>query len=572
MNPGYIDSTIEKLISQEIPLTSGGSGGASTSTFTASNTTGSTIAAFKAVASNGGASLIKLADSGTVNDFPVIGFTTTSIASSGTGPVQTGGILSGFTGLTAGSVYFSDPATPGGITATVPTTDTSKSQVVGRAISTTALLIEISEPITVSSTSDFVARNSTTGRLGENFAFNAAVLPLYTSSGSTLGIQVTPANPGGALALQAATPGSSQTSANGHIDGTFIADTLLKSPTVNGSTTVQVNGTNLNPTPKNWLINGNMEVNQRFGPGGSAANVQNGQFGLDRWALIRDGTGATASLGQVAFTLGQTAVPGEPTYFLEYNHTVAGSGSVTTGVVQSIEDVRTLAGQQATLSFWAKADAARSTTVLIRQNFGSGGSASVDLSTIVNLTTSWQKFTYSPTLGSISGKTLGTAHCLQVFFLCNNVNIVQKLDIAQAQLEAGANAGAFQKKTFAEELRDCKRYYQKTFAYATAPADNAPAGNYSQLLPPAIGGVFYFQSLALEVAMRTAPNGTIYNPSSTTTGQVHNYTRATSSTACSLNAGGCTEKTIQVQVTAFPAGWAANDLYGVHVVLTDPSL
>lgn len=116
--------------------------------FPIGQSTGSTIATNKAIAYST-ANNIRLADSGVTNDYPVIGFTTAAITSGGSGYIQTDGILSGFTGLTSGGLYFSDPSTPGGITTTVPTTAGQKSQIVGRAISTTAMWIEIEEPITL---------------------------------------------------------------------------------------------------------------------------------------------------------------------------------------------------------------------------------------------------------------------------------------------------------------------------------------------------------------------------------------------------------------------------------------
>jgi hypothetical protein len=45
----------------------------------------------------------------------------------------------------------------------------------------------------------------------------------------------------------------------------------------------------------------------------------------------------------------------------------------------NIEDVRTFAGQQVTISFWAKADATKNIAVELVQGFGSGGSPSTEV-------------------------------------------------------------------------------------------------------------------------------------------------------------------------------------------------
>jgi hypothetical protein len=109
-----------------------------------------------------------------------------------------------------------------------------------------------------------------------------------------------------------------------------------------------------------------------------------------------------------------------------------------------MESVRTLAGKQATLTFWAKADAARSVSVTYGQNFGTGGSPSSTVSTsagTVNLTTSWQKFTVTVAIPSISGKTIGTNgdDFLQLQ-LGLPLNTTMTIDLAQAMINEGSVA------------------------------------------------------------------------------------------------------------------------------------
>jgi hypothetical protein len=78
------------------------------------------------------------------------------------------------------------------------------------------------------------------------------------------------------------------------------------------------------------------------------------------------------------------------------------------------------------------------------------------------LTTSWQRFTYTFTLPSISGKTIGTGSCL-IFYIRNGGTASgANLDIWGAQLEAGSVATAFQTATgtLQGELSACQRYYE----------------------------------------------------------------------------------------------------------------
>lgn len=89
----------------------------------------------------------------------VIGFVKdTSIAASTSGSIQTNGIITATTGqwdtvtggtggLTAGAVYFLSASAAGQITATAPSTSSQFVSRLGRALSTTSLLINIQPPI-----------------------------------------------------------------------------------------------------------------------------------------------------------------------------------------------------------------------------------------------------------------------------------------------------------------------------------------------------------------------------------------------------------------------------------------
>ena len=102
---------------------------------------------------------------------------------------------------------------------------------------------------------------------------------------------------------------------------------------------------------RNRIINGNFDIWQR------GTSFTDSEYGADRWLHERVGT--TQSATRQAFTLGQTDVPGEPTYFCRtVVSSVAGAGNFCV-LTQYIENVRTFAGQQVTVSFWAKADATK---------------------------------------------------------------------------------------------------------------------------------------------------------------------------------------------------------------------
>ena len=210
---------------------------------------------------------------------------------------------------------------------------------------------------------------------------------------------------------------------------------------------------------KNKIINGDFGVWQR---GTSFTVAATPTYTADRFVQYRDGSGATVTTSQQTFTAGTAPVAGyEGTYFLRFAQTVAGTGCTYSILGTRLEDVRTLAGQTATFSFWAKSDAARSLNIQLIQQFGSGGSSSVYINpTAQSITTSWARYSVTISIPSISGKTIGTGSNLEVSF-APAVNTVQTIDTWGWQLEAASTASNFQTATGTKqgELAACQRYY-----------------------------------------------------------------------------------------------------------------
>lgn len=209
---------------------------------------------------------------------------------------------------------------------------------------------------------------------------------------------------------------------------------------------------------KNKIINGAFNVWQR----GTSFTDPNGSYTVDRWRYLFNGTGSRV-VSQQSFTAGTAPVSGyESQFFARVNQTSAGTGGTFNVFDNVIEDVRTLAGQAVTLSFWAKAAATTSVTFSLNQNFGSGGSTEVNSigSTTFSITTSWTRYTISTTMPSISGKTIGTGSSIFVRVLLPN-NATFTFDSWGWQLEAGSVATAFQTATgtLQGELAACQRYY-----------------------------------------------------------------------------------------------------------------
>jgi len=219
---------------------------------------------------------------------------------------------------------------------------------------------------------------------------------------------------------------------------------------------------------RNKFINGNFDIWQR-----GTSQTNNGYGSADMWRTSLNGS--TATVSRQEFTIGQTDVPNNPHYYGRIV-TTSSSGAGNFAIWRTyVEDVRNFAGETVTVSFWAKADAAKSIGVELSQIFGTGGSPSsnVDITPqTVDLTTTWTRYTKTFSVPSISGKTLGTtvntSYLRMHLWLdagsdydSRSSGIGQQsgtFEFSQVQIESGSTASDFEKRPKDLELSLCRRY------------------------------------------------------------------------------------------------------------------
>lgn len=254
---------------------------------------------------------------------------------------------------------------------------------------------------------------------------------------------------------------------------------------------------------KNYLINGNFDFWQR-----GSSTATNGVYLADRFIGYNGDGARTYSRGTFAY--GQTEVPNNPKYYLRHQQTTPASVS-SPSIHQRIEDVRTLSGQTATLSFYAKV-ASGTVQVIPRftQNFGSGGSAGVNTDgSTLTITSQWQKFVVTVNIPSISGKTVGANSNLALIFAFF-AGVTFDFSLAQVQLEKGSVATDFQFRHITEEFVLCQRYFQKSYSSDVDPGTNTSEG----ILTYFSDGVSMTQGGQLSYCpeMRATPTVNVYNP------------------------------------------------------------
>ena len=300
----------------------------------------------------------------------------------------------------------------------------------------------------------------------------------------------------------------------------------------------QANGVSWQPSStfvagKNKIINGDFNVWQRgttFSTSSYDAPV------ADRFFTTANSVG-TLSVTQQSFTPGSAPVTGyESSYFLRYNLSQTGAGSVSNQIYTKIEDVRAFANQTLTFSFWAKASAPYNGAVFIDQFFGTGGS-STNYNTVIgypNITTSWQRFTVTGTPASLNGKTVGTGSYLRVG-ITFPANITGYVDTWGWQLESGSVATPFQTAsgTYGGELALCQRYYIR---YSSPTG----TGNIRMLATGYCRNTSLFYAIVpWPVTMRTVP---AFNSSNVTSSAAFTaYPGSSSFSADSLSVGDITE-------------------------------
>ena len=222
---------------------------------------------------------------------------------------------------------------------------------------------------------------------------------------------------------------------------------------------------------RNAIINGGFDIWQRGGGAFTTAGLT-----ADRWGVAS--TGSTFSISRQSFAPGNAIAGQEPAYF--YRNIVTSSAGAGNFVLayQTLESVRSFAGQTVTVSFWAKADATKKLASEFRQVFGTGGSPTATVFDIgvnqVTLSTSWQRFSYTVAIPSISGATLGTNgdDTLRLSFwfdagstFNSRTNSMGQqsgtFDIWGVQIEPGPVETPFERRPISAELAMCQRFYYR---------------------------------------------------------------------------------------------------------------
>ena len=255
---------------------------------------------------------------------------------------------------------------------------------------------------------------------------------------------------------------------------------------------------------KNRIINGAMQIWQR----GTSFTVAGGTvtYTADRFGSYTNNTNMTISRNTNVPTTAGSLFP----YSIQLQRPASSTQTNALFLNQVIESVNCydMAGQNVTLSFWAKAGT----------NFSASGSsmvATIITGTVADqsnlsmlsgtwtgmatnfytptITTTWTKYTYTV---AIPSNTLEIG--IQFYFTpVGTAGADDSVYITGVQLEIGASATPFERRLYNQELANCQRYYQQfgggsTYQYyGTGQATNTTNA---------------YCTVALLVSMRSTPS------------------------------------------------------------------
>lgn len=247
------------------------------------------------------------------------------------------------------------------------------------------------------------------------------------------------------------------------------------------------------------LINGNFDL----WPDNTSLTAA-GKIGGNH-SVVSLGTSGAATISQQTFTTGQTAVPGDPIFFLRWNQTTAATAG-TPEYRMKIEDVRTFAGKKICIQGFYRSNTAFD--IKAHQDFGAGGSPTADVITapdggittlpITSLDSTgaaqWNPFTVYITLPSLASLTIGTTagtHYLGISFRWP-LSTTFQVDLADIRVHAGGERIPVQyKRPVYDEQRLLERYIVSTTAWApvsTQSSNWVPFRTKMAIVPTMTGG------------------------------------------------------------------------------------
>jgi len=238
------------------------------------------------------------------------------------------------------------------------------------------------------------------------------------------------------------------------------------------------------PDTRNMIINGGFDFWQRnttaSNPGASGIIAYST---ADRFWTQWDISAGTMALSRQTLTQAEkTTIGGGSKYFFRWGQSAGHALNNYRILATSIEGVSQFHSKPTTFSFWAKASSNISVTPQIIVSSGSGGTGSYGWASIgtANITTTWQKFSFTLPVIDMSTWAVPNEHTsyLAVTLWLPHALSTFTLDTTCWMLNEGYTAAPFRRAggTIGAELQLCQRYYEKSYDVDVAPGTASQYG------------------------------------------------------------------------------------------------
>jgi hypothetical protein len=332
-------------------------------------------------------------------------------------------------------------------------------------------------------------------------------------------------------------------------------------------------------TDRNILsANGSFEVWQR-GAGSAAtfavgASNTPGTYTADRWYLLT-GANQTCTVAATAGISGLTGVGSQFAAKVQRNNAQTGTTAIVFGYPLDTDEIVRMRGNKVTLQFWVKPGANWPANGVLTYNLYTGtGSVAKRAGGFTNeanpLTST---VTLQPggaaQLVQFTGLTAVTATATQAEFQFSwsptgTAGTDESLTLDQVSIEVNYTTTTWLDMSldplpFDYMLQKCKRHYQKTFDYGTAPAQGGGLPGAITIMAPLSSKANIFVQFPVE--MRVAPTITTYNPS----GASANWQDLTTAASVGVTVDTSTPGTKSFMIfTTTSASAAANDKLAIQ--------
>lgn len=307
---------------------------------------------------------------------------------------------------------------------------------------------------------------------------------------------------------------------------------------------------------RNALYNGAMEVWQR-GTGTTTCTAGARTFLADRWCVVPSGANITQD-SSIELPTGSRALQ---------SLRLVGAASVTTVNLQQRLPARDIPRIKRTVTFQCYVrnltGAAYTPTLLL----GTPGGLD-DFTTVTNRLTqvlascadnAWTQVSHTVDISAYTNINNGLQVEIQIpsgSSVASDENYFTELQLAPSSVVT-----PFDGLTFESERDRCMHFYQKSFPYGTAPAQNAGVSgalSWINILGGAVGGGS--QSMQFALPMRASPTVTTYNPSAANA-QIRNVATTADWTGTTATA---TDNSLRMSGTQDAGATAGSHQQAVH--------